>query len=311
MKMKTTQLNRTINNKFNSRPARSLRSRIGIGFALAAAVVCGLAPRAHAKTLVAGPPLVQVAAGNTQVWGRDGAGNVYQYSGGTFNFIGGLYKQVAVGLNDDVWVLGLKGHAFQWDASTKTFIEVSSTLAFKQLATGKGGTWAITSSGDIYSYNQPLNKFEKFAKGPPPAALEIFVGGAGQAVWILDFGQEPHLYNTRTGFFDLVTGINLQQIAVGYSDTWGLDFSGQPRLYHPSKPFAFNVVPSVPLTQLALTTESELWAISEADQAIYHYNTITKAFDLEDDKELYVQITAGNSTIGVWALTNTHKIYKF
>jgi Tectonin domain len=309
--MKTTQLSSTINHKFNSQPTHSLRQRISLAFSLVALLVCSLAPAANAKTLVAGPPLVQIAAGNTQVWGRDGAGNVYQYSGGTFNFISGLYKEVAVGLNDDVWALGLKGHAFEWDASTKTFNEVSSGLAFKQLATGKGGTWAIDSAGDIYSYNQPLNKFEKFTKGPPPAALEIFVGGAGQAVWILDFGQEPHLYNTRTGFFDLVPGVNLQQIAVGYTDTWGLDFSGQPRLYHPSAPFAFNVVPSVPLAQLALTTEAELWAISEADQAVYHFNNGTKAFDLVDDEEVYSQITAGNATIGVWALTTTHKIYKF
>jgi hypothetical protein len=279
---------------------------------LAAALLCGLLPKATAKTLVAGPGLVQIAAGNTQVWGIDGGNNVYQYSGGTFNLIPGAdFKQIAVGLDTDVWGLGPKGHAFQWDASTKTFNAVSPTLAFKQIATGKGGTWAITSAGDIYFYNQPLNTFQKFTKGPPPAALEIFVGGAGQAVWILDFGQEPHLYNTRTGFFDLVPGVNLQQIAAGYSDTWGLDFSGQPRLYHPTKPFAFNVVPSVPLMQLALTSESELWAISEADQAVYHYNIITKAFDLEDDTEVYTQITAGNSTIGVWAITKTLKIYKF
>jgi Tectonin domain len=309
--MKRKQLPSTIN--YNVKSTTTIHSwrSLSLALALTAALLLSLAPAASAKTLVAGPPLVQIAAGNTQVWGLDAAGNIYQYKGGTFNLIPGNFKQIAVGLNDDVWGLGPKGHAFQYDFSSKSFNEVSSSLTFKQIATGKAGTWAITSAGAIY-YDTPVG-FQEFTQGPPPAALEVFVGGAGQAVWILDFGQEPHLLNTRTGFFDLVPGVNLQQIAAGYSDTWGLDFSGQPRLYHPSKPFAFNVVPSVPLAQLALTSEAEFWAISEADHAVYHYNPVPSpgSFDLEDDKEIYTQITAGNSTIGVWALTNTHKIYKF
>jgi hypothetical protein len=310
--MKTTVFNMRFRFSGKSPSHPSTIARFGLVLSLTAAFLCNLAMPAAAKTPVPGPPLVQIAAGDTEVWGLDGKGNVYQYSGGTFNVIPGvIFRQIAVGLGSDVWGLGPKGHAFQWDASAKGFNPVSPALAFKQVLTGKAGTWAITSSGDIYSYNQPLNTFQKFTHGPPPAALDIFVGGAAQGVWILDFGGDPYLYNTRTGYFDRVPGINLQQIAVGYTDTWGLDFSGQPRLYHPSKPFAFNVVPSVPLMQLALTTESELWAISESGTAVYHFNNGTKSFDLVDDKEMYAEITAGNSTIGVWALTTGRKIYRF
>ena len=142
--MKTTQLSSTINQRFNS-PSIPVRPRIGLAFMLAAALLCSL-PNASAKTLAAGPGLVHIAAGNTQVWGIDGGNNVYQYSGGTFNLIPGVdFKQIAVGLDTDVWGLSPKGHAFQWDASTKTFNAVSPSLAFKQIATGKGGTWAITT----------------------------------------------------------------------------------------------------------------------------------------------------------------------
>jgi hypothetical protein len=303
----TTQITRS-GCSSNSTSTSSTIRPFGLALVLTVACLCSLVAPASAKTLVAGPPLVQIAAGNTQVWGLDGFGNVYQYKAGTFSPIAGArLKEIAVGLNDDVWGLGPKGHAFQWDGST--FSAVSPGLEFKQIATGKGGTWAITSGGQIYYYNSALLAFEEFTKGPPPSALEIFVGGAGQAVWILDFGQMPHLFNTRTGFFDEVPGVNLQQIAVGYSDTWGLDFSGQPRLYHSSSPFAFNIVPAVPLAQLTVTSESELWAISEADHAVYHYES--GSFVLVDDKETYTQISAGNSTIGVWALTNSNKIYKF
>lgn len=307
--MKSLQLNPKTNYNVKSTATFWCRHGIGLALAFTAALILSMAPLASAKTLVAGPPLVQIAAGNTQVWGLDGAGNVYQYKGGTFNLIPTAnFKQIAVGLNDDVWGLGPKGHAFQYNFGTDSFTEATSP-EFAQLATGKGGTWAITFTGAVYYYT-PVG-FKKFVQASLPPAIGIFVGGAGQAVWILDSTQLPHLYNTRTGFFDEVPGVDLQQIAVGYSNVWGLDFSGQPRLYHSTPPFAFNVVPSVPLAQLALTSEAELWAISQADHAVYHYNTGTKAFDLEDDKETYTQITAGNSTIGVWALTSANKIYKF
>ncbi|MGB2604567.1 MAG: tectonin domain-containing protein [Candidatus Sulfotelmatobacter sp.] len=284
-------------------------SRVALALTLTAAFLCSLALPALAKTRVSGPPLVQISAGTTEVWGLDAAGNAYQYFGGIFNFIGAAYKQVAVGQGSDVWALGLKGHAFHWKGTT--FSEVSPALEFTQIATGGGGTWAITSGGDVYYFNSALIQFERFTKGPPPLAQSIFVGAAPQAVWILDFAAQPHLYNTRTGFFDLVPGVDLLQIAVGDSETWGLDFSGQPRLYHSSPPFAFNVVPSVPLAKITLTTDAELWAVSEVDHAVYHYNPTPKTFDLVDDTQVYEQITAGNSTIGVWALTSTHEIYKF
>jgi hypothetical protein len=314
IRMKTSKHDSTVNHSFNSLTHTSILRRIGRALTLMAALPCFLMLPASAKTLVAGPPLVQIAAGNSQVWGLDGAGNLYQYSGGTFNLIGATYSQVAVGEGTDVWALGTNGHPYQWNSTTKTLNEISSSLEFTQIATGSGGTWAITSGGDIYSYNVPLKKFEKFTKGPPPKAENIFVGGAPEAVWILDdLANQPHLYNTKSGLFNLVPGVGLFQVAVGHTTVWGLDLSGQVRLYHPTKPFEFNVVAGPPTgaALLTVTTNSEFWAISLADHAVYHYNTATKLFDLVDDSETYEQISAGNSTIGVWALTNKHKIYKF
>lgn len=307
--MKTTTNSNRSTSSLKSPSHPSIMGRIGLTLAVTAALLCSLVIPASAKTLVSGPPLVQISAGTTEVWGLDGAGNAYEYSGGTFNFIGAAYKQITVGQGSDVWALGLKGHAFQWKGGS--FVEVSPSLEFTQIATGAGGTWAITSGGEIYYFNSALIQFERFTKGPPPLAQAIYVGAAPQAVWTLDFAYQPHLYNTRTGYFDLVPGVDLIQIAVGDSETWGLDFSGQPRLYHSSPPFAFNVVPSVPLAKITLTTDAELWGISQVDHAVYHYNPIPETFDLVDDKEVYEQISAGNSTIGVWALTSTHEIYKF
>jgi hypothetical protein len=312
--MKTSKNRFTVKHGCDSLPDPSILRRIGVALTLMVALGCFDTVPATAKTLIAGPPLVQIAAGNSEVWGLDKPGNLYQYSGGTFNLIGANYTQVAVGESTDVWALGSSGHPYQWNAKTKTLNEVSSSLQFTQIATGSGGTWAITSGGSIYSYNVPLKKFEKFTKGPPPKAVNVFVGGAPEAVWILDdVANRPHLFNTKTGFFDLVPGVALFQVAVGYTTVWGLDLSGQVRLYHPTKPFAFNLVAGPPTgaALLTVTTNSEFWAISLADHAIYQYNTATKLFDLVDDSETYEQISAGNSTIGVWALTNKHKIYKF
>jgi hypothetical protein len=312
MLMKTANHNSTT---LQSQSTRARRYRFGLALALAACI-CSLQLAASAKTLVAGPALTQIAAGSTQVWGLDAAGNVYHYSGGTFNLVPGAnFKQIAVGLGTDVWGLGPKGHAFQWNASGKTFSEVSPTFVFASIATGKGGTWAMDLKGRIYYYSQVPNEFQLF-KNPdgtkPPTATALYVGGAAEAVWILDNGtpRMPHLYNTITKFFDGV-GTPLQQIAVGYNHVWGLDPSNDVREYVTKPTFEFQLVPSVLMTQLTITSDSELWAISDGNHAVYHYETVPKRFDLVDDSEDYVQITAGNSTIGVWAITNNHLIYKF
>ena len=79
--MKTSKHHSTMKHSFDSLAGTSILRRIGPALPLMAAFVCVLTLPASAQTLVVGPPLVQIAAGNSEVWGLDGAGNLYQYSG--------------------------------------------------------------------------------------------------------------------------------------------------------------------------------------------------------------------------------------
>jgi hypothetical protein len=65
--------------------------------------------------------------------------------------IPGSGKDISVGANGDVWVVGMDGQLFKWNAAIKNW-EPNYSGGNKTVAVGKSGeVWAIQENGDIYN----------------------------------------------------------------------------------------------------------------------------------------------------------------
>jgi hypothetical protein len=287
----STQFNHNSQTNASRKLARGL-------IAVMAVFVYSLA--ASAATQVKGQ-LIGISAGSTEVWGINASGEVYQYSGSTFNQIPGQLTQIAVGTGSkNVW--GLNSVDEIWNYDGTKFVHVKGNLV--QIAAGGKGVWGLNSSGTIYRWNGKA--FVTPGGGQPVPFCSVYVGSYELGVWALDCDGNAYYHDATTGTFIPTDGRNLQMVAVGSGEVWGVTFNGSVWEYDAATSSWINPDPNAVLIQLSVGTNKQVYGVNAAG-AIYLFEE--GKFTLVDNSQDYVTISVGGSTAGVWALTADEAIF--
>jgi hypothetical protein len=309
--MKTTNDNSQFS--YNLKPASraSKLSRIGLTLSLTAVLLWNLAASATTCTQVPGPKLAYIYVGSSQVWGRDDTGNVYQYVKATNSFnqiLGAVLSQIAVGQGETVWGINswTGGQIYQYDFTTKSFVQEDPSLSLAQISAGAYGIWGVGLTGGLHYWNSAANTFDKYTHTGFPAVASVSVGT--DEPWVIDTSDNPWLYNTNTGFFDKITSAALAQISVGSAlYAWAVDNSDNIYTYNVQTEVMDHVTPGN-LAQISVLNSDVPWGVYEGK--VYDY--VGSAFKQQCTAvDSFVQVAAGKSATGTWALTSDGVIYHF
>lgn len=99
--------------------------------------------------------LNQISVGVNDVWGVDGAGDVYRFDPVTSNWteMGTGASEVTAG-GDGVWVVSTNGNVFRFDSPTEKLAQVTGVLS--SISAGSGaGIFGVTSAGQVYTFVRP------------------------------------------------------------------------------------------------------------------------------------------------------------
>ncbi len=161
-----------------------------------------------------GPPLVTIAAGGGEVWGLDGAGQVFRFDATAmpvcFEQKRGKLTRIAVGV-DGVWGIldpspvdtggaviarigggvSLAPQVFQYDPATGTFVQIPNA-EMKVIAAGGNGVWALDGSGHAFRLQAVTRKFIPV----PSVPLLSLTVGSGTDVWGIDQNHQIRAFVT-------------------------------------------------------------------------------------------------------------------
>ena len=280
-----------------------------------ALIICSVAISASASswTLVSAPTtMAGIQIGTSQLWGRDAAGNVYQYNKATnaFDKIPStpVFSSIAVGKGNSVWGLDGSDNIYQYNFSTKKFVEVTGKLT--QIAAGGQGVWGLNSSGDIFLWNG--TKFVAPPNGQPTAFSSVYVGTFGIGVWALDASGDTYLYNTDTDFFDQTDGKSLMSIGVGSTEVWGVTTSDTAWEYDVAAEKWIQPDKSASLNEISAGSASNIWGVNTAGE-VYKFKPSASKFELVSPQppEAAYRMRVSSGGIGIFVLTNSGDTYKY
>jgi hypothetical protein len=293
--------------------------------------VCGFAASASAQwtllpTSPSGGNLAGIQVGS-QAWGREASGRVYQDIGGTFTLIDPAgtpqFAHITVGVGaTPFWGLTSAGESYNYNGSTFVNVPLPTGEAFTSIAAGGEGVWAVDSTtGHAYKYDSKTNTWNPPPTGEPSEHFEtISAGRYAIGPWAIDSSGNPWLYNSRTGFFDAVSGIpsgeTATQVAVGNGQAWALSSSTTNNVYlydenqavetlfHP------NVFATPELSGISESTDENLWGVTSSGE-VYLFNTSSITFGLAaQPPETIFEVKVGGAGIFALAMSTGH-VYQY
>jgi len=300
------------------------RKRVGL-LGLLAIFLCGFATSASAGswTLVNTSPssakMAGIRAGTTEMWGRDSAGDTYQYISKTNTLelvtTSPSMSGITVGDGKTLWGLSTaaSNNIYEFNFKTKAFDNVSGTLT--SIGAGAEGVWGVNSAnGHVYAYNTSTKSFEPPPHGEPSELFEsIYVGDYGIGPWALDSSDNAWLFNTTTGYFDETNGV-VTSIAVGSGEVWGITSADTVWMYDPGTEKWVEPDTSARLVEISLGSDSQIWGVNSSGE-VYKFNTNPKIlrFQLvspQPPESIYlVRVSAGGA--GIFALAGSGNVYKY
>ena len=124
-------------------------------------------------------PLSAQATSLSNIWVVNAAGNIFHWIGGTWRKMPGLAKDIGVGANGSVWVIGTNAVAggygiYQWNGSNW----VNRPGGAVRIDVGPAGNpWVVNSSGGIFHWQGAG------WRQLPGRARDIGVGASGS--WVI------------------------------------------------------------------------------------------------------------------------------
>jgi hypothetical protein len=250
------------------------------GFAISASAASWIA----IKTSPSGRTMAGIQTGSAEMWGHDGTGNGYEYDNSTLTLVETTTTpeigELAVGENKTLFVLDPSHNVYQYDFKTKKF-EIIPGATLTTIGSGEEGTWGVNlASGDVYVYEPSTNSFNPPPHGEPSEKFQtISVGNFAIGPWALDTSGNPWLYNTNTDFFDETSGTTLVQISVGEGEAWGVDSKGAVWEYMTIAEKWMQPEPGAVLKNVEVGGNSNIWGVTTNGE-IYKFNVKKLKFEL-------------------------------
>jgi virginiamycin B lyase len=250
-----------------------------------------------------------IRLGTTQMWGRDSAGNVYQYNKitNTLDKIPSTpsFSEIAVGKGNSVWGLDASDRVYQYNFSSKKFELIAAKLA--HIAAGGQGVWGVNKSGHIYTWNGTA--FVAPPHGEPAKIFtSVFVGSYEIGVWALDSKDNSYLYNTTTQFFDgPIGGGTKTDIGVGSGEVWSVNSADQVFMYDVLAEQWVEPDPSARLKEVAAASNSNIWGVNSSGEV---YKLTKSTFALVSPQPPETSNVVRVSGVGTFVLSDSGQVYK-
>lgn len=137
------------------------------------------------------------------------AGGIYSSKGTQWTRLSGAAKDIGVGSNGKMWVIGTNREAggygiYRRDGAKWTKIAGS---ALKIAVNGKGNAWVVNKYNDIFEYSG-----SKWIHRPGKA---IDVGAYGDSVMVVGTDRNYYRFNHKTGGWAKATGSGGVAVSVG------------------------------------------------------------------------------------------------
>ncbi|HEY1657615.1 MAG TPA: tectonin domain-containing protein [Candidatus Sulfotelmatobacter sp.] len=128
--------------------------------------------------------LTEVATGGGDVWGVNGASEIFHYDFATEEFVQvpGVLSQISVGIND-VWGVNGSAQIYRYDASTGSFPQVNGVAL--QISAGGDGVWALNGSDQIFRFDPSSASLIQVS-----GFLTNIAAGSGAGVWGINSAQQ-------------------------------------------------------------------------------------------------------------------------
>jgi len=270
-----------------------------------------------------------IQIGSTQLWGRSGTGNLYQYVNPNeagnpcqLNLIPSpivgntpvSFQHLAVGQGKSVWALS-NGAAYSyqfpgWVSVPGTGSSGSVPVVLTSIGAGTEGTWGIdsasglgTAPGAAYVYNSgAINLFLPPGFTQPTAFASIWAGNFAMGPWALDSAGNAWLYSSADGFQK--TNAVLTQISVGQDEVWGVNGNSPAFEYNASTGKWFQPDPKTVLSEISANVDNNVSAVNSAGQVFFFDSTLNK-FELASPQppEKISQVRQGGA--GIFALAKS------
>ncbi len=214
---------------------------------------------------------------------------------------GAMIAQVAVGSGASVFGVSPNGQVYQWNAGSKTWVQVPGTLS--GIAVGaNGAAWGVNAAQQIFTTGQVTRGYQSFSLAA--GSLTQISLGADGSTWGLN-GNTVEYFNTGTQSFVPVSGApSLTQISVGVgADVWGVDASGNIYQYNASAG-TWNSIPGQ-LSFIQAGADGSVWGINASGQTYKFSN----GGWVNIPGALQTLSVGGDGT--VWGINAQQQIYRF
>lgn len=249
--------------------------------------------------------MTSVAVGaDGDVWALNN-GNGYHFDRvtQTFDQIPGTLSQISVGTGSNVWGVGGTGQVYEYDAQSRSWIPVGTTLFAQVSAGANGAVWGIDTSNNIYQFTG-LTQSSGVLHQIPGTLAQIAVGIDGNA-WGLGSSGQIYTFNPLSQTWVNIPGA-LSQISVGFGgNVWGLNASEQIWRYDSTAQTWDAIAGS--LTQIAVGAKGDVWGINSAQQ-IYRFDAATQGWTSIPGSLRQIAVGADGA---VWGINYANDIYKF
>lgn len=147
--------------------------------------------------------------------------DVYRWNGSSFVKLTGCARDIAIGPNDDAWVIGCSEadalhnrKIWRWNPATQQFVHVPGMNATQIAVQSNASVWISvnTQTGGV-AHQRSGNGWVN--RGAPPGGVRALGGGGAQA----STGSDYFTYNASTGAWDFF--ISDDQDGYIWLSSWG------------------------------------------------------------------------------------------
>jgi tectonin-like protein len=217
---------------------------------------------------------IWVVANNNQIWRFDG--NVWKQ-------MPGAAKDIGIGANGVVWIVGTDGAAYKWNSKSKSWSKMGGALIERIAVNPKGIPWIINKRQEIWQYTG--STFKQLQTG---RATDIGIGAEG-SVWIVGTDNAPYRWD----------GKNWQKHAGGITritvdskgHPWGVNAS--KKIYADSRSPSYKTAPQVVAAPVKPSRKPELAPATDKASS-----TVTTIQNLNLKKITTPKIGAADISVG-------------
>ncbi|WP_437933067.1 tectonin domain-containing protein [Sorangium sp. So ce341] len=103
--------------------------------------------------------------GRPDIWGVDGAQNIFHYTGSSWTQIPGSLVQVSASSDGTVWGVNAAGNVYKYNG-TNPWVQMPGSLVQVAVGVNNGsGVWGVNAAGNVLQYNASTNSWSTLNGG--------------------------------------------------------------------------------------------------------------------------------------------------